>query len=640
MKLIAIKYQNYKCIKSGEVLRLSDITSLVGANETGKSSVLDSLDFLDPTIKFERSDTTFGTPAYRSSSPPEIIYFFKLDQETIDKMAGYFKQLVEPDLLGVTRTTDSFRIFRSNSNFQEISESLASWWKNISGGTVRVMKKDGSGFEVPADEKILGTEFKSISIASKVRQGAFQRLPEGEIQPMLVAALNDSLPKVRFWEYKEDEDYLPERVYLEDLVGGASGVGPVEKIFTLAGQNYPEALRFKEMLPQLNQTSDGTRDINNYLDNVCDAANTLLSAKWGQDIKVKIEKTGVEEEKSVLEVSFLERGERIDPGVRSDGLKWFVSFLLRFSDTSVIGNIFTFDQPGDSLHPGGQIELRKRFREIVEQNQVIYSTHSPFLVDRNNWKSVQVLERKHPDLSVIREPTEVDIKNDKLLRASLGFTIADIGEANDKNIVFEGYWDKSILKYFVREINRLNGVPVLDLNQVSLLDSEGASKLKARVEELVESGLNAIGIYDYDAETQRQRGRGSQNLRGRLLSLKTMSNSKAHTGEDFIPSGVYNKFLKGARGLFSNTVKYQNFENHFEDLSESPGRLKKLKDYLDGEGIKLDKETKVEMWSGISHDLKNLSSCISTSSREYKAAKTLLEKASSRLDRFNSEGGV
>lgn len=69
---------------------------------------------------------------------------------------------------------------------------------------------------------------------------------------------------------------------------------------------------------------------------------------------------------------------------RSTGLQWFLSFYLVFLVESRSVNkkaILLLDEPGMSLHPLAQRDLSAFFESLAATNQIIYTSHSPFLVD-------------------------------------------------------------------------------------------------------------------------------------------------------------------------------------------------------------------------------------------------------------------
>ncbi len=69
---------------------------------------------------------------------------------------------------------------------------------------------------------------------------------------------------------------------------------------------------------------------------------------------------------------------------RSTGLQWFLSFFLVFLHESGGAHrnaVLLLDEPGHSLHPLAQRDLSAFFDGLAATNQILYTTHSPFLVD-------------------------------------------------------------------------------------------------------------------------------------------------------------------------------------------------------------------------------------------------------------------
>lgn len=78
------------------------------------------------------------------------------------------------------------------------------------------------------------------------------------------------------------------------------------------------------------------------------------------------------------------RPEEVELENRSTGLQWFLSFYLVFlveSQGDHENAILLLDEPGLSLHPLAQRDLSAFFDGLTKTNQIIYTTHSPFLVD-------------------------------------------------------------------------------------------------------------------------------------------------------------------------------------------------------------------------------------------------------------------
>ncbi|KIO48177.1 ATP-dependent endonuclease [Nitrosospira sp. NpAV] len=81
---------------------------------------------------------------------------------------------------------------------------------------------------------------------------------------------------------------------------------------------------------------------------------------------------------------------------RSTGFVWFFSFLALFSQVkkrSGARTILLLDEPGLSLHGKAQGDLLRYFRErLAPDHQVIYTTHSPFMVPSDDLSSVRTVE--------------------------------------------------------------------------------------------------------------------------------------------------------------------------------------------------------------------------------------------------------
>jgi hypothetical protein len=78
------------------------------------------------------------------------------------------------------------------------------------------------------------------------------------------------------------------------------------------------------------------------------------------------------------------RPEEIELEGRSTGLQWFLSFYLVFLVERVDaheGAILLLDEPGLSLHPLAQRDLSEFFQALAQDNQLLYTCHSPFLID-------------------------------------------------------------------------------------------------------------------------------------------------------------------------------------------------------------------------------------------------------------------
>ena len=104
---------------------------------------------------------------------------------------------------------------------------------------------------------------------------------------------------------------------------------------------------------------------------------------------------------------------------RSAGFVWFFSFLVKFAqvkdETSSV--VLLLDEPGLSLHGKAQADLLRFFKEkLAPHHQIVYSTHSPFMVPADDLASVRVVEDQVETRGPRRLPLGTKIRDDVLTR--------------------------------------------------------------------------------------------------------------------------------------------------------------------------------------------------------------------------------
>lgn len=88
-------------------------------------------------------------------------------------------------------------------------------------------------------------------------------------------------------------------------------------------------------------------------------------------------------------------------GSRSRGFIWFFSFLAWYSDVKRRGEpvILLLDEPGLTLHAKAQYDLLRYFEtELKGNHQLLYTTHSPFMVDPLHFDRVRIVQDKSIDV--------------------------------------------------------------------------------------------------------------------------------------------------------------------------------------------------------------------------------------------------
>ncbi len=135
---------------------------------------------------------------------------------------------------------------------------------------------------------------------------------------------------------------------------------------------------------------------------------------------------------------------------RSTGFRWFFSFLAAFSEFEHSSKpiIILLDEPGLGLHARAQ----KDFLRFIEQRlsrrcQVIYSTHSPFMVEPDHLERARLVEDKGRDKGSRITSDVLATDKDTLfpLQAALGYDLAQHLFVAPHNLVVEGTSDYTYL---------------------------------------------------------------------------------------------------------------------------------------------------------------------------------------------------
>ena len=630
MKLLlrAIEFDDYRNIAPSSRLVLEPITTLVGANEAGKTNLIRSIQLLRE--EFNENDTKIGSSKASRNETPILKYFFEIRDESIaSELEGYIKDFSRKKLLCIIKSGDSEELKLADRHFQTQDLKYRKKWKNCTENSLKFSDIEKGDVELHPNESVFGNIDNRLSIAKLAREKKVVSLTDDDVYLEIRERLfDDILPEVEYWEFDEEEHYLPDHVFWEQFLAKPDDYLPVQNLFSIACNEITTLTDFKTALSNLKGRD---HEIQQYLDDISRALDRVIKKTWRQsNIKLQLFY-----QTDKLRFDIYEGGRRTRPSARSDGLKWFLSFLLDFRSRGELENkIILFDQPGEKLHPGGQKELRERFTEIALKNQIVFSTQSPFLIDRNSWSKVKFLQKTSNGDSEVKQPTKFDVKNDELLRYSLGYSLADVGQANDFNVVVEGYTDQTLLLDMARRLNEIASAserkPIINLNRIAIFDVRGHPSIKKRVDELLQAKLKAVGLYDGDEEGKKglAKDKKAKRFRDLLFSLDEMAErSKYETAEDLIPqklweTGCKTFFRKNSTQPSKKDLAHPRWKAlsvwHGKATSNDISRKQKAEIW----------ETIFESWDDYFDGLKDLLTI-----EEIKIAKTILENLGRKFSR-------
>jgi AAA15 family ATPase/GTPase len=202
-----------------------------------------------------------------------------------------------------------------------------------------------------------------------------------------------------FEMFEDFGSLLPNRIDLEDIIAEndqVEGYKAARNFLTIAKLDYsffqqPSTRILKQKIENLN--SKLTLDFQDFWQQYVGRKNKIrINFELDHYSTSHGEKAG----KPYLEFWVKDEGERLYPKQRSRGVRWFLSFYLELMAASSREKqemVLLVDEPGVSLHARAQEDVLKVFEDIKNNIHVIYTTHSPHLVDINKLHRVLAVQR-------------------------------------------------------------------------------------------------------------------------------------------------------------------------------------------------------------------------------------------------------
>ncbi len=172
---------------------------------------------------------------------------------------------------------------------------------------------------------------------------------------------------------------------------------------------------------------------------------------------------------------------------RSGGLRYFLSYFVQaLAHRSVrppSGEILLMDEPDAFLSSSGQQDLLRIFQDFVlteesSNSQVLYVTHSPFLIDKNHSERIRVLDKGEGDEGT-RVVSNAARNHYEPLRSAFGTFVGETTFISNCNLLLEGMSDQVLLAGLSAHLQRSRtpSTQYLDLNQITLVPAGSASQV-------------------------------------------------------------------------------------------------------------------------------------------------------------------
>jgi predicted ATP-dependent endonuclease of OLD family len=561
MQLKTVRVTDFKSVEDSNEFSVSQVTCLVGKNESGKTALLQAMYKLKPDI--DEDGVFLGTEFprarwsdYEDRSDKTPATAITTAWELDDRDVAAVEQMLGKNVLKSRKVTVSKRYGERHSIWEvDISEQAAAKHLVRAAGLHMEERAELEG-KTTAE---IAAHLKAAAELSE-RQAALQtsvsKLRDSRATLGVIDILSGRVPT---FVYFADYYTMPGRISVDVLVQReqAGTLDQGQRVFMalldMVGttpSNIQHIAKSEELIAKLESVSARlSREIFEYwsqnkhlgVDFRFDAARPGDPAPYNTGY---IFNTRVENKRHAVTVPFDER---------SAGFVWFFSFLVWFSQMKKnYGDnlIILLDEPGLSLHARAQHDLLRYIREkLMPHYQVLYTTHSPFMVDAGDLLTVRTVEDVVNDADV---PLGTKVRDDVLstdpdtlfpLQAALGYDITQTLFVGKHIVLVEGASDLLYLRWASNEL-RMRGKGQLDPRWV-VTPIGGVDKVVSFLALFRATGLNVAVVADYHqgATGKVTSLRASELLKaGHVLTLDNYTSQHEADIEDLLGRDAY-RFL-------------------------------------------------------------------------------------------------
>ena len=616
MKLNRVIIKNFRSIKYLEIKLDPTCLVLVGINESGKSNILKALALLDDGKTPRKEDIRETSSDVNDIKDEEsyVRFIFNLEDEDIDNILNNIESNIlskdnERPIVKINQNKLNLRelcaigyegIYHvdlhglsKNENYRAINNSyniLDDWGKPSvrNPSTIQFGSEDGE-MRALNDYPLIyksDSELVSKEYLEKVSPKDLNEL----LSPAIMSTVKQNIPKCIFWAYDE-KHLLPGSVNF-DAFATDPNICPTLKNIFLASKirDIPKAFA--------DARSIGDNRVINLLNKVAINTTRHFHKVWKgyEKISFDLRRDG---DKILIVIRGDENSYNISQ--RSDGFKRFICFLLNISvkvESDLLNNtLLLIDEPDLGLHPSGAKYLRDELIKISEKNHVVYSTHSPFMIDNKNIGR-HILVKKENEETSIDIASDSNFVDEEVIYNVLGCSVFDA--LKEKNIIFEGWRDK---KLFRTAINKLSDKQLKsEFEDTGICHANGVKHIIFMIPllELAQRKYFIVSDSDIPAkqkqkEYKKERSEGAWKRYDEILQGAT-----AVTGEDFIKQEKIEKVLER---VISTHPKLLIEDIQFNDTR---GVLFAITEWLNKNGLSKDSKDIIEQIKNDIFDNDNL----------------------------------
>lgn len=526
MKYESFQIENFKGIKSVSIdLSNNRILTLVGLNESGKTTILEAISLFYKLVKNEDiSDKQFNY--YRPKGIDftgniKITGKLIFEDKDIRQIQNYWKQE-----LNKKKILELPREFSYTYKFKyELHQYIETVRECGFTASQKGMKKSLFESDRDAWQKLIKYIKENLIPEILFYEDFIFDIPE-KIKYSIGQEANDNDTKNKEWQLVLND-------ILKSINSDLSFQKHIVDIWTT--DNNTASNRISKMEGELNSK------ITNSWKTLFQKNNKKLNFK---EIKIKVEAIDTKNIDFSFEVKTDE--DKVFPiNERSKGCKWFFSFLLftEFRKNRTDNILFLLDEPASNLHTSAQAKILEAIKGLSDKSMVIYSTHSEHLINPEWLAGAYVIVNDVLSEASLRG--DIHFNNEVKITAQKYYKYVGSGEGSDKLsyfqpilealdyqpcklelvpeiVILEGKYDWNGYKYF-------NEVILKNEKQYNFYPGGGKDKLFDIIRLYLAWGRKFLVLLDGDsAITSKQKyiNEFGEFVKGRIYTLKDILGQK------------------------------------------------------------------------------------------------------------------
>lgn len=510
LELSKIRIENYKSIDeiSLDVTKIDNsyTTIFVGKNETGKSNLLDSIQYIafpSSTLNYEELRNAQNDDAdfvdfyytYKFSSKEE---WKKILKEKIDAPTEFLEKINNLEIeqnIYLKKGEDSLK-YLNNVIFNEIDNSCLNKYSYIEkkSDENKIIYEIILTSKIPTENQA-SVENNDEESAESKNNIEYKQLAQKELSEIFKVVFEEIIDNnnltVSQWKYSK-EYLITETIDLNTFKSDSSICYPLKNIFNLAGYETQ-----KKIAEKIEELEGSTKNINKLEKKLEQTLTEYVNKIWAES-KIRFEIKIQNDLK--LDVFIFDEADNDNSyymSDRSEGFKQFVSLILSISaanETDTLKNhVILIDEPEVHMHPSGIRYMRSELLRIGENNYVFIATHSQFMIDTKNKERHYIVTKPNNNTCVKMWDSTKDLADDEILRQAFGINVLNDLLSPYKMLV-EGFSDCQI---FAKALS------LIEPNNCITITNGTGSNIVAVASMLKMYNVPVLTIVDADAEGEK-----------------------------------------------------------------------------------------------------------------------------------------